>query len=171
MGIGERIKRIRKHYGLTQKQFGEIIGISDVAVSKLESEINKPSAQTIRLMCGEFGVREPWLREGSGAMKVPETPTDAIERISIENDIAAAIFRALAKTPAEEWKAFLELAVRIKKELDDVESQIDLNLQSNMTPGYSIEDWDEENSEDDPDDDDPDENPEVAEEDSDDKSE
>ena len=38
MGIGERIKRIRKHYGLTQKQFGEIIGISDVAVSKLESE-------------------------------------------------------------------------------------------------------------------------------------
>ena len=152
MGIGERIKRIRKHYGLTQKQFGEIIGISDVAVSKLESEINKPSAQTIRLMCGEFGVREPWLREGSGAMKVPETPT--------------AIFRALAKTPAEEWKAFLELAVRIKKELDDVESQIDLNLQSDMTPGYSIEDWDEEDS-----DDDPDENPEVTEEDSDHKSE
>ena len=64
MGIGERIKRIRKHYGLTQKQFGEIIGISDVAVSKLESEINKPSAQTIRLMCGEFGVRRRMLLSG-----------------------------------------------------------------------------------------------------------
>ena len=37
-----------------------------MAVSKLESEINKPSAQTIRLMCGEFGVREPWLREDCG---------------------------------------------------------------------------------------------------------
>ena len=42
-----RIKELRETNGITQKQLGALLGISDRAVSKWESELSKPSGQNL----------------------------------------------------------------------------------------------------------------------------
>ena len=51
-----RIKLIRKTLGISQRDFGKKIGISDTAVSKLESGERNPSEQTLKSICREFNV-------------------------------------------------------------------------------------------------------------------
>ena len=42
MGIGENIRQLRESHGMTQSDFGRIAGVSDKAVSTLESEVAFP---------------------------------------------------------------------------------------------------------------------------------
>lgn len=70
--IGTRINAIRKALGLNQRDFGEKIGISNPAVSKIEKGINMPSEQTIRSICREFNVDYFWLTKGIGSMFIEE---------------------------------------------------------------------------------------------------
>lgn len=75
----ERIKQIRKHFKLTQKGFGDRIGIGVSAVSLLESGQNNPSEQTILLICQAFNVSYTWLTTGEGEMLQPdESEVDAL---------------------------------------------------------------------------------------------
>lgn len=66
--INERIKEIRKKYGLTQAKFGERIGVKQNTVAQYEMGRNIPLDSVISLICKEFSVREEWLRTGSGPM-------------------------------------------------------------------------------------------------------
>ncbi|NSW90252.1 MAG: helix-turn-helix domain-containing protein [Firmicutes bacterium] len=76
MMIADRIKLIRKEAKLTQKQFGERIGVSDAHISKIESNKDNPSDSLIKVICMEFDINEQWLRDGIGNMK------DASSRIT-----------------------------------------------------------------------------------------
>lgn len=77
-----RIKILRKDSGLTQSEFGKKIGISNTAVSKIESGENNVSEQTIKNILlqkwdGKY-VNEQWLRSGAGGdgnMYLPEDMT------------------------------------------------------------------------------------------------
>lgn len=64
----DRIREVREHFGLSMEKFGSRIGIGKASISLLESGKNKPSVQTITLICREFGVNEQWLRTGEGEM-------------------------------------------------------------------------------------------------------
>ena len=66
--MNERIKEIRKSVGLSQKEFGIRIGVSDTAVSKIERGERNPSKQTIKLICKEFKINQNWLKNGFGEM-------------------------------------------------------------------------------------------------------
>ena len=72
--MNTRIKALRKAEGLTLEKFGERIGISNSALSAIETGKNNPSDQTIRSICREFRVREEWLRSGEGSMYMQLTP-------------------------------------------------------------------------------------------------
>lgn len=48
MTTGEKIKAARKHSGLTQKELGEKLGISQSAIGQFENESSNPSLKTIR---------------------------------------------------------------------------------------------------------------------------
>lgn len=78
--MNERIKLLRKTIGLSQKDFGAKLGISDPAVSKIEKGINVPSEQTLKSICREFNVNWAWLTEGLGDMfsDLPETLLDEV---------------------------------------------------------------------------------------------
>jgi transcriptional regulator with XRE-family HTH domain len=65
-GFAERLRKLRKHLGLTQLEFSEKIGLSRSHLSGLESGKEKPSDSLIRLICLEFSVNEQWLRHGEG---------------------------------------------------------------------------------------------------------
>lgn len=78
--MNERIKLLRKTIGLSQRDFGAKIGISDPAVSKIEKGTNIPSEQTVKSICREFNVNYAWLLEGKGEMfsALPETLLDEV---------------------------------------------------------------------------------------------
>ncbi|WP_243099024.1 helix-turn-helix domain-containing protein [Clostridium sp. AF22-10] len=68
--MNERVKAVRKHenVNLSQEAFGNRIGLTKAAISKIEKGVSKMSEQTILSICREFNVNEEWLRTGSGDM-------------------------------------------------------------------------------------------------------
>lgn len=65
-----RIREVRQNASLSMKSFGDKIGISSAAVSKIETGVNAPSEQTIRAICSEFNINRDWLVDGIGEMSV-----------------------------------------------------------------------------------------------------
>lgn len=66
--MNERIKRVRKEFGLSQQVFADKIGIGNTSVSKIELGENNPSEQTLRAICREYHVSYIWLTTGDGEM-------------------------------------------------------------------------------------------------------
>lgn len=66
--MNERLKILRKSLNLTQKEFGEKIGIKGNTITTYEKGIRTPSEAIIFSICREFNVNENWLRTGEGEM-------------------------------------------------------------------------------------------------------
>lgn len=114
--IGTRIKLLRKTLGLNQRDFGERIGISDPAVSKIEKGINMPSEQTIKSICREFGVDYFWLTEGIGSEMFIKKETDPIKLVAQKyslSDLDEKILTNFVKMPPNKR----EIMVNAFKEL------------------------------------------------------
>ena len=66
--MNTRIKEIRIALGLTQKEFGENIGLSPNSLSDIEHKKCNVSERIIILVCSVYNVNEEWLRNGNGEM-------------------------------------------------------------------------------------------------------
>lgn len=75
MTVNERVKEIRKSNHLTMDKFGERIGVTKAAISKIEKGERGVTDQMLKSICREFGYREEWLRDGIEPKK-PEIDTD-----------------------------------------------------------------------------------------------
>ena len=53
---GERIKKLRKSKGVTQRELAERLGISEQAVSKWEKNLSNPSTKNLLQIAKNFGV-------------------------------------------------------------------------------------------------------------------
>lgn len=75
MTINERIKYFRKDIQkANQKQFAELLGVTQSGVSYMEQEGSTVADSSIKTICSVFGIREEWLRTGEEPMRVePET--------------------------------------------------------------------------------------------------
>lgn len=62
----DRIKKIRKEFGLTQQEFAKRIGTSQNVLANYETGRRNPSSSVINNICKTFGVNEVWLRTGEG---------------------------------------------------------------------------------------------------------
>ena len=103
MEPGDRVKMIRKEAGLTQEKFGERLGVSKVAVSKIESKINSLSDRMCRSICREFNVTKEWLLTGMGEMYMPRS-TELFGLLSDEyglDSLEIAILRDYVQLPSE----------------------------------------------------------------------
>ncbi|MDR2536069.1 MAG: helix-turn-helix domain-containing protein [Treponema sp.] len=67
-GIHERIIKIRKFLGLTQKDFAEKINISKAYVGAIELNRRKINERIIRIICFTYNINETWLKNGTGTM-------------------------------------------------------------------------------------------------------
>lgn len=66
--IGQRIRMLRKHYGLNQTAFGKAVGVSYGHISNIEAGKDKASDNLIRLIAIEYCANEDWIRSGVGDM-------------------------------------------------------------------------------------------------------
>ena len=96
----KRIQAARKAKGLTLKQLGDIIGISESAVSNIERGRNKPSGSTLILLCEKLGIDREWLETGEGEMFAPTTEQAETAKL-IESISDSPAMRSLLATWAQ----------------------------------------------------------------------
>lgn len=99
-----RIRKLRKALDLTQREFGERIGIKANTVTMIEKG-RGTSEQTIQAICREFHVSEAWLRTGEGEMFLPP-PRDMIDELIAEyglpKEVRSMTEKFIALTPEEQ---------------------------------------------------------------------
>lgn len=109
----ERIKHIRKTFGLTLEKFGQRVGVGKTAISKIENGENNITDQMIKSICREFNVNEEWLRTGEGEMQTELDREDQLMQwagavlADESNSFKKKLVRVLASLSEEEWE-FLE---------------------------------------------------------------
>lgn len=108
MGISENIKILRERYGLSQKELGQIAGVSDKAVSTWEQGLKEPRMGAIQKLADYFGIRKSDIIEDGGLVSKQTTSS-------------------LSLTQQEEThiKKYRQLDADGKEEIDDI---IDVKL-------------------------------------------
>ncbi len=124
MTQGERIKEIRKSLNLTLEKFGEKIGVTKTAISRIEKGERGCTEQMTKAICREFGVDYIWLTTGEGEMFV-DSDDDFMEKIDRimagESDIRKNAIKALVNASTEDIEAFdrlIDLYLQAKNEKD-----------------------------------------------------
>lgn len=119
MTIGERIKIIRKNHNFNQKQFADILCISQTHISKIENNNDFASEKLLNLICAEFDVNYEWLKYGEGSMNDNNLPIQNINECIAElrkfsannnNSLTNQLVQTILKTVSifESNKSFIE---------------------------------------------------------------
>lgn len=140
MDINERVKHIRKSFGLTMEAFGTRLGVTKVAVSMIESGKRNVTDQMFLSICREFNVNPDWLRDGIGEPFKEVTRNKRIEGF-VEDILTnepegrkARLVDALASLDEEGWDKLYEIALRFvaeqneKNERDQLHEELDRQL-------------------------------------------
>lgn len=109
MTQGERIKDVRNSLGLTLEKFGEKLGVTKTAISRIEKGERSLTEQMTKSICREFSVDYMWLTTGEGEMFV-ESDDDFFERIDLimagENESRKNMIKTLLYASDADIEAF-----------------------------------------------------------------
>ena len=114
--LSHRIKLLRKHFKMTQAEFGTKIGVSRDVINNFENKSVVPSEPVIRLIVHEFGVNRTWLETGEGEMLKDTSPEDEIvcfvrSVLSDESDSFKKRFMTmLASLDEDGWELLAKMA-------------------------------------------------------------
>lgn len=125
MTQGERVKSVRKKRELTLEKFGERLGVTKTAISRIENGDRSLTEQMFKSICREFGVNEVWLRTGEGGDDNMFTKISEDDRFSLnlgklsqsDNEFAKNMLNAIAETEPEKLKIiedFMKACLGIK---------------------------------------------------------
>ena len=109
--MNERIKKLRKHLGLNQTDFGAKIGIKQTSIANYESGTRVPLDTVVASICREFGVSEQWLRTGTGEMFPPRTRAQEIADFAADllsdepESTRSVVISYLMRWDADDWAA------------------------------------------------------------------
>lgn len=77
----DRIKQIRKHFNMSQTEFGQRVGVKGNTIGNYEIGLRAPSDAVIFSICREFNISETWLRTGEGEMMEKSDPDTELAKI------------------------------------------------------------------------------------------
>ena len=121
-----RIKEIRKELGLSQPEFGELIGIKAPQVSLIESGKHDLSEKTKLRIIEKYHVNPEWLDTGEGEMFRPFSESDEIIRFARsvtraeDGDVRLEIMKILARMTPEQWEESWNLWCRARLLINDI---------------------------------------------------
>lgn len=127
MSFGAKLKKCRKDMSLSQKEFGQKIGVAESTVSLYESNKRFPDADTLKKISALFGVSLDYLLGNSTSKELPDsnlpplTPKDErdiardLENMIESLDGSAAMGNAEGDEDRELLRASLETAMKIAK--------------------------------------------------------
>lgn len=82
--MNNRLKEIRRTLHMTQKELGDVLGITNGAVSDIEKGKAALTERNISLICEKLNIDKDWLKSGTGDMFLPELPEDEFSKILSE---------------------------------------------------------------------------------------
>lgn len=126
----ERVKLLRKTLNKNQESFGKAIGVSQGAITMIETGRTSLTQRNIKAICDTFGCSEQWLLEGIGEMfdqsvsAIPQEDSDILKFIEPDADpvrkkIFAAIGRSLDRMSDEDLKYLIEDLSEVIKQLEE----------------------------------------------------
>ena len=92
--IGERIRQLRREFGMTQQSFARTMSISRSHVAKLETGGSEPSDHILSFMCEKFGVSAEWLKHGQGVFELQPPDLDENQKVLFDRFLATFPFRS-----------------------------------------------------------------------------
>lgn len=126
----ERLKEIRRVWGLGQNALAEAAGVPGPNVSRLGKGPPRPSLRDVLALARFSGVRPEWLAEGDGQpAEQPELPQPALEAIRQRGlsgtpptvfgvDVARAYARRGGNLGVKGWTVLLQSAENIERLAD-----------------------------------------------------
>ena len=94
--LENRVKHLRKVLNLSQKDFGDVLGLRPNTISSIETGKNTLTEQNKKMHCGAFQINENRLQNGTGEMyrKPPEIDelTRVVNEIVKSEDVFAKRF-------------------------------------------------------------------------------
>lgn len=118
--ISDRIKLLRTTLKLNQEAFGKKLGVSNTAISKLETAERNVTDQMMLVICNAFDVNRTWLETGEGDMFVFVSKDEEFDRLCTEiqlsdDNFLKGIMRSYWKLPDEHKKIIQDM---LKSALD-----------------------------------------------------
>lgn len=115
----DRIKQIRKHYGLSQEKFADALDLSASIVQSYELGRRIPSSSTIYKICDVFKINRNWLETGEGEMELVQDRDLQIAGYigTLLNNPDGAfqkqIIKVMSEMTVDEWKLVESLMRKI----------------------------------------------------------
>ena len=124
MGISENIKLLREQYGLSQKELGQIAGVSDKAVSTWEQGIKEPRMGAIQKIADPFGIQKSNIIEDNGLQSQSVTLTPPTKKVPkdlkkiLEDEAVTLNGRMMSSEDKEKMMRIIEAAFYEAKEMN-----------------------------------------------------
>lgn len=125
MTQGERVKSVRDKKQMTMEQFGEKLGVTKTAISRIEKGDRSLTEQMLKSICREFSVNEDWLRTGAGGpdnMFIPEDMRylNTVGKLGNEqNEFKKFCINMLMDLPDKYWDYIYEEFKKFEKEKEE----------------------------------------------------
>ncbi len=73
--FGDRFRQIRKMAGLSQEEFGVVLGVSRQTINAYENDRQRPTMDMMEKVCEKQNISPTWLLTGAGDLKKGATYT------------------------------------------------------------------------------------------------
>ena len=105
MTLGEKLKDIRKRFGLSQEQLAEIMNVSRQAITKWETDKGMPDVMNLQELAKVFGVTVDYFLsdEGTSAVKIM---TKALDKTKYKSKLSA-YNEILKEFYGEPWEVYV----------------------------------------------------------------
>lgn len=129
--MNNRLKELRKTLKLTQKEFGEKMGVTGDTISSIEKGKINFTDRNIFLICEKYKVNEEWLRNGIGEMfqKDEQSIIDKFVEEYNLNDAIKSCLECLVKLDVDEMRVLTNyiksVAENYNNKIHDKEKEID----------------------------------------------
>lgn len=116
--MNERLRTLRKKLGMTLNEFGEKLGVTGTAISRIEKGNRNFTEQMVISVCREFNVNEEWLRTGEGEMFVKLDPDLELmqwagKALANRESFQYRFIAMLSKLSEDEWEWIAQKAQEI----------------------------------------------------------
>jgi len=108
---GSRIRQLRKHLRLSQKEFGDTLGLSAAGISRLEAGAYAMTDSVRKLIAQSYEVSEEWLLGESEEMKASQVSLPPQCCQAELNQFKVDLLNFISGATDEEWliiKRFVE---------------------------------------------------------------
>ena len=124
--VNQRIKEVRQNLNLSQREFGERLGVSRGVLNNIESNVVEAKPLFIQHICSVYGVDPIWMETGEGEMFRKPSEAERFAELAAKiqsdpNEFKKRVFYALSLMSDEGWAAFEQAWNESEKKEKDTE--------------------------------------------------